>query len=83
MLQTASVTPAYRSSSAGYRMMLACECIDGIRATSQAEVAMAMKGRGRAEWQERLLTVLSGPVNENLPFLFLKYIFCCEVPPRW
>ena len=43
--------------------------IDGIRYTSQAEVAMAMKGRGSAEWQERLLTVLSG--------LSMKiYLFC-------
>ena len=43
--------------------------IDGIQYTSQAEVAMAMKGRGSAEWQERLLTVLSG--------LSMKiYLFC-------
>ena len=26
VLHTACVTPAYRSSSAGFRMMLACEC---------------------------------------------------------
>ena len=57
--------------------------IDGIRATSQAEVAIAMKGRGSAEWQERLLTVLSALPMKIYLFCFSSTYFVVRFCSSW